>query len=152
MKYVMIALFVFAISFGARPDTASAFACNYFESTKLQRITPGKRAKLCREVHSELKAYQDEVDKLQEAILDIRLGAIADVLRGTEGEVPNLTRIQIDQQPTAIGQWCCSCIPGENCSADFIDVCDPTPDGTCQEGDIRTVCSTGPDEACTPID
>jgi hypothetical protein len=49
-------------------------------------------------------------------------------------------------------QYCCSCVPGKDCSAGKItDVCSPLPSGaeTCPGGEFRTNC-TG--DFCTTID
>jgi hypothetical protein len=152
MKHMIVAFLMCSIWIGLSPEPAAAFACNYYSDSKLQTVAPGNRNKHCRELFRQLRKRQGEIEELRNAIVGLQLDAIAEALHGTSGDKPNLTRIQIDQQPTAFSQWCCTCIPGENCSGDFTDVCDPTNDGTCQEGEIRTVCSTGPDEACSPID
>ena len=59
------------------------------------------------------------------------------------------------KQPTyTLETYCCTCVPGENCSALIADVCTATTDGMCPSGTLRTVCSYSADSGatCTGID
>jgi len=97
-----------------------------------------------------MKVIDRELVQMKKPDQQMQLDLIAKAIRMTDTRW-GTTQFTLGDDGLA-GNYCCSCVPGEDCSAENInDVCSPAPSGAdgCPAGNFRAIC-TG--QFCTGID
>jgi len=97
-----------------------------------------------------MKVIEPVLSQTKRVDPQVQLKLIAEAMRRTNSGW-GVTRFSLGENGLT-NNYCCSCVPGEDCSAqDITDVCSPAPSGsdTCPGGEFRAVCT---EQFCTGID
>jgi len=105
----------------------------------------------CSEVEDVLTRNSAEV--LEQVFVKSKARELAKILR--EKPDSSINAFAIERPVYVYSTYCCTCVPGENCSVEFFwQVCTYTETGSCPSGTFRAICTYGDEypAACSSID